>query len=233
MIEVRPVASLGRHRSDWLNSKFHFSFADYHDPARVGFGPLRVWNDDEIQPGTGFPMHPHRDMEIVTYVREGAITHEDSLGNRGRTAAGDIQVMHAGTGIVHSEYNLEDDAPTTLFQIWIEPARRGHEPGWRAVQFPAETGLGRLSALASGRGHAGALEIHQDAALFGATLAAGDAITHGVGTDRRAYLVAARGAIRVNGVPAATRDGVAVAGEETIEIAADGAECEIVLVDVS
>lgn len=232
MIETRPMVSLGHHKNDWLNSRFHFSFADYHDPARMGLGPLRVWNDDEIQPGTGFPMHGHRDMEIITYVRSGAITHEDSLGNRGATGAGDIQVMHAGTGIVHSEYNLEDAVPTTLFQIWIEPARKGHDPGWQAIQFPGETGAGKLAALASGRGHADALTIHQDAALFGATLAAGETIVHGLGADRRAYLVAARGAIRVNGIAAATRDGVAISGEEQIEIAADGAECEVVLVDV-
>ena len=130
MIDVRPYAQLGAFQNDWLNTRHHFSFSSYHDPARMGFGRLRVWNDDEIAGGTGFDPHPHREMEIVTYVRQGAITHRDSLGNEGRTEAGDVQVMHAGTGIVHAEYNLEP-GPTTLFQIWILPDRHGVTPGFR------------------------------------------------------------------------------------------------------
>ena len=134
MIDVRPFAQLGAFRNEWLNTKHHFSFASYHDPARMGFGRLRVWNDDEIGAGTGFDPHPHREMEIVTYVREGAITHRDSLGNEGRTEAGDVQVMHAGTGIVHAEYNVEP-GPTTLFQIWILPDRHGVAPGGARGSF--------------------------------------------------------------------------------------------------
>ncbi len=235
MIEVRPVNALGHHKLDWLESRFHFSFADYYDPDRMGFGPLRVWNDDIIQPGTGFPMHPHRDMEIITYVRRGAITHEDSLGNKGRTAAGDVQVMWAGTGIVHSEFNLEPDEPTTLFQIWIETAELGLEPGWQAREFPAAGRDGRLTVLASGRaGDAGiedALPIHQDAAVLCATVAAGDSVGHDLAGGRRAYLVPARGAIAVNGVEVAERDGVAVWDEERIVIEAR-ADSEIILVDL-
>ena len=124
MIELRPFTTLGAANHGWLDAHHHFSFAEYHEPARMGWGALRVWNDDTIAPGTGFPTHPHRDMEIVTYVRTGAITHRDSLGNEGRTEAGDVQVMSAGTGIRHSEYNLED-VDTTLFQIWIMPDRDG------------------------------------------------------------------------------------------------------------
>ena len=232
MIDVRPMDRLGHHKRDWLESIFHFSFAEYYDPDRMGFGPLRVWNDDIIQPGTGFPMHPHRDMEIITYVRRGAISHEDSLGNKGRTGAGDVQVMSAGAGIIHSEFNLEDDDPTTLFQIWIEPSELGIAPGWNARQFPKETGAGKLTVLASGRaGDDGALRIHQDAALLCATLGKGETATHPLGDDRRAYLVSARGNITVNGVDANERDGIAVSDEDRIVIEARD-ECEIVVVDL-
>jgi hypothetical protein len=232
MIDVRPVGALGAMREDWLDSRFHFSFAGYHDEARMGHGALRVWNDDRIRAQSGFGMHPHRDMEIVTYVRTGAITHEDSLGNRGRTEAGDVQVMSAGTGIRHAEYN-EEDEDTTLFQIWIVPDAAGHAPRWAARRFPGRAEDGRLVPLASGRAeHEGtdALPIHQDAALYGARLRAGDSLRHAVGPGRRIYLVAAEGAITVNGIPAAARDGVAVEDEDEIVIrAADAAE--IVLVD--
>ncbi|HLD64933.1 MAG TPA: pirin family protein, partial [Pseudomonas sp.] len=135
MIEVRPFQQLGGAHHGWLNARHHFSFADYHDPARMNWGNLRVWNDDEIAPHSGFPKHPHRDMEIITYVREGAITHEDNLGNRGRTEAGDVQVMSAGSGIAHSEYNLEDQT-TRIFQIWISPTAFGAPPSWGARPFP-------------------------------------------------------------------------------------------------
>jgi quercetin 2,3-dioxygenase len=232
MIEVRALDGLGHHKRDWLESRFHFSFAEYYDPDRMGFGPLRVWNDDIIEPGTGFPMHPHRDMEIITYVRRGAISHEDSLGNKGRTGAGDIQVMWAGSGIVHSEFNLDDDVQTTLFQIWIEPAELGIAPGWDARKFPENTGAGALTVLASGRaGDHDALRIHQDAAMLCATLGDGETATHDLDPGRRAYLVPARGNITVNGVPAAERDGVAVTDEGRIVIQAQG-ECEIVLLDL-
>jgi redox-sensitive bicupin YhaK (pirin superfamily) len=137
MIQVRPFAGLGRFHNEWLNARHHFSFGQYHDPERMGFGRLRVWNDDEVAPDAGFDPHPHREMEIVTYIREGAITHRDNLGNEGRTATGDVQVMHAGTGIVHAEYNREP-APTRLFQIWIQPDRHGVAPGWATRQFPRE-----------------------------------------------------------------------------------------------
>src|SRR5271157_5151294 len=169
MIEVRPFAELGSFRNDWLNARHHFSFGEYHDPKRMGFGRLRVWNDDEVAPGKGFDPHPHKEMEIVTYIREGAITHRDSLGNEGRTEAGDVQVMHAGTGIVHAEYNLEQ-VPTRLFQIWILPDERGVAPGWGTRQFPR---TGGLTVLASGRvqdADSGALPLHADAAVLAGTL---------------------------------------------------------------
>jgi len=231
MIEVRPFEGLGRFDIDWLNARHHFSFGHYNDRSRMGFGALRVWNDDTIQPGTGFDPHPHRDMEIVTYVRKGAITHRDRLGNEGRTEAGDVQVMSAGTGIVHAEYNLEDD-PTQIFQIWILPSGTGFEPRWEARSFPKDDRAGELVVLASGRaGDDQALRINQDAAVLGATVRAGQSVTHRLGDGRMAYLVAATGAITVNGQQAKARDGVAIAEEETITIEA-AEDAEIVLVDV-
>src|SRR2546430_7391975 len=149
MIERRAFDRLGGGDHGWLNTRHHFSFADYRDPKRMGWGALRVWNDDEIAPGTGFPAHPHADMEIITYVRQGAITHQDSLGNNGRTAAGDVQVMSAGTGIRHSESNLEPET-TKIFQIWIEPSGRGDKPGWGTKPFPEAERSGGFVAPASG-----------------------------------------------------------------------------------
>jgi redox-sensitive bicupin YhaK (pirin superfamily) len=231
MIEVRPFAELGKFRNDWLNSRFHFSFAEYHDPERMGFGGLRVWNDDEIAPGTGFDPHPHRDMEIITYVRSGAITHRDSLGNEGRTEAGDVQVMHAGTGIVHAEYN-RDDEPTTLFQIWIQPNQRGVAPGWATRQFP-RNGSG-LSVLASGRTadrDAGALPLYADGALLAGTIHAGETVTRPLQPGVRGYLVAAKGSLTVNGVRVGPRDGAAIADENELAITATE-DAEMVLVEV-
>lgn len=233
MIVVQPFEKLGAAEYGWLSARYHFSFAGYMDPQRMGLGPLRVWNDDVIRAGRGFPMHPHEDMEIVTYVRTGAITHEDSLGNKGRTGAGDVQVMSAGTGIVHSEYNLEDE-DTTVFQIWIHPDARGYAPRWEARRFPKERREAGLEALASGRpgdADAGALLIHQDAAVLGAALKAGQRVEHRLGDDRGAYLVATKGALDVNGTKVAPRDGVAAVDEDVLQItAADDAE--VVLVDV-
>jgi redox-sensitive bicupin YhaK (pirin superfamily) len=233
MIEIRSFDGLGRFANEWLEARYHFSFADYHDPARMGVGTLRVWNDDLIHPGTGFPPHPHRDMEIVTYVREGAITHEDHLGNRGRTGAGCVQVMSAGKGIVHAEYNRES-VPARIFQIWIQTDAPGHTPRWETRDFPAASPGSHLVPLASGRPAAlaaGALRIHQDATVFGATLEAGQSVTHTLEPGRHAYLVAARGRVRVNGQAAGPRDGVAVSDEDRLTVEADEA-AEIVLVDV-
>ncbi|MEK9726139.1 MAG: pirin family protein [Rhodospirillaceae bacterium] len=231
MITVIPFEDLGAADMGWLNAKHHFSFAHYHDPDRMGVGALRVWNDDTIAPHTGFDPHPHRDMEIITYVRKGAITHEDSLGNKGRTAAGDVQVMSAGTGIVHSEYNREDE-PTTLFQIWIHTDAKGHEPRWDQRQFPKDPVSGALPVLASGDPDAdGGLLIHQDARILGGRLNAGDSVTHELADGRAAYLVVSEGAVTVNGQPAGLRAGVTVTGEPTLTITAT-ADAEVVLADV-
>ena len=230
MIDVRKFDSLGHADHGWLNARHHFSFADYHEPARMSWGAIRVWNDDEIAARSGFPPHPHRDMEIITYVRSGAITHEDSMGNKGRTEAGDVQVMSAGTGVRHAEYNLEDEA-TTLFQIWVLTDRPGVQPSWGARKFPKQDRSGRFVTLASGfEGDAEALRINSAARVLGATLGAGETAELELDPGRHAYLVATRGPIEVNGVTAEARDGVAITGEEKVTVRAVG-DAEIVLVD--
>ncbi len=230
-IELRPFDKLGQFQNDWLNSRFHFSFADYHDPERMGVSVLRVWNDDIIRAGTGFDTHPHRDMEIITYVRQGAITHRDNLGNTGRTVAGDVQVMSAGTGIAHSEHNLEDE-DTLIYQIWIQTNAQGHPPRWDTKAFPRGDRAGELTPLASGQdGVEGALSIYQDATILGATLSAGSSVAHRFEAGRAGYLVAAAGAVEVNGVRLGARDGAVIAGEETLEIKALE-DSEILLADL-
>ncbi|MFT4912926.1 MAG: redox-sensitive bicupin YhaK (pirin superfamily) [Brevundimonas sp.] len=229
MIDVRPFASLGGANHGWLNAKHHFSFANYYDPNRMGWGRLRVWNDDEIAARSGFPPHPHADMEIITYVRTGAITHEDSMGNKGRTGAGDVQVMSAGTGVRHSEVNLEDET-TTLFQIWIEADRRGATPSWGAQTFPKSDRSGKFSVLASGDPDDGALTINADARVLGATLGAGETLRYSLPAGRRAYLVPAVGSVAVNGTTLNARDGAAIVDEAEIVITA-GSDAELVMVD--
>jgi redox-sensitive bicupin YhaK (pirin superfamily) len=230
MIDKRPFASLGHADHGWLNARHHFSFANYYDPARMGWGAIRVWNDDEIAANSGFPPHPHRDMEIITYVRKGAITHQDSMGNQGRTQAGDVQVMSAGTGVRHAEYNLEPET-TTLFQIWIAPKRQGGAPSWGAKPFPKGERSGRFVTLASGFAEdTDALPIRADARVMGATLKAGESTEHVVGEGRHAYLVPATGAIEVNGERFDARDGAALTGGRTYTIRAIE-EAELVLVD--
>ncbi len=228
MIDIRPFASLGHADHGWLDARHHFSFAGYHDPARMGWGRIRVWNDDRIAAQSGFPPHPHRDMEIVTYVRSGAITHQDSMGNKGRTAAGDVQVMSAGTGVTHAEFNLEDE-DTTLFQIWIETDRPGARPAWGAKPFPKDARDGRFQLLASGSPEDGALAINADARILGASVKAGESIEIDASPDRHLYLVPS-GRVRVNGLEAQPRDGVAITGEDKVRVEAED-DAELVLVD--
>ena len=237
MIELRPFASLGAADHGWLDAHHHFSFASYHDPSRVHWGSLRVWNDDVIAPKSGFPAHPHSDMEIITYVRSGAITHQDSMGNEGRTEAGDVQVMSAGTGVRHSEWNA-DEAPCTLFQLWIIPDRSGGEPSWGARQFPKGERAGSFVPLASGRADDGdALPIRSDARVLGATVQAGESVTYRPDdAERHLYLVPATGKVRVaadqDEVEANARDGVAITQSRTLTITAIE-DSELVLVDAA
>lgn len=229
MIEIRPFASIGTHNHGWLKAHHHFSFGQYHDPDRVHWGRLRVWNDDEIAAHQGFPMHPHSDMEIITYVRQGAISHRDSLGNFGRTGAGDVQVMSAGSGIAHSELNLEDET-TTLFQIWILPETRGGEPSWGAKPFPKGDRAGRFVPLASGYGDSDALPIRTKARVLGLTLAAGASTDYALQPGELAYLVSATGTVKVNEHTAQARDGIAVRDEQKLTVeAVDDAEIVMVV----
>ena len=228
MIDIRPFSSLGHADHGWLDARHHFSFANYHDPGRMGWGRIRVWNDDRIAAQSGFPPHPHRDMEIVTYVRTGAITHQDSMGNKGRTGAGDVQVMSAGSGVVHAEYNLENEE-TTLFQIWIETDKPSAQPGWGAMPFPREARDGAFQLLASGHAEDGALTINADARVLGATLKGGKEIRLTADPSRHLYLVPSA-PIQVNGQPAGPRDGIAITGEAEIVITGDE-DAELVLVD--
>ncbi len=233
MIERRPFDKLGGGDLGWLKARHHFSFGEhYYDPDNMGIGSLRVWNDDEIAPNTGFPPHPHANMEIITYVREGAITHQDSMGNKGRTVAGDVQVMSAGSGIRHAEYNLETST-TKIFQIWIVPDEPGGQPAWGAKPFPKTDRSGRFVTLASGfANEEGALPIRSQARVLGATLKAGESITYPIGVERHGYLVPSSGAVEVNGVRIDARDGAAIRKEELLNVTAL-LDSEIVLVDAA
>lgn len=232
MIELRPFSAIGAANHGWLDAHHHFSFASYHDPARVQWGALRVWNDDTIAAKSGFPPHPHADMEIITYVRQGAISHRDSLGNEGRTAAGDVQVMSAGTGIRHSEFNLEDEE-CRLFQIWILPDRRGHAPSWGTRPFPKDNRAGKFVTLASGLPEdADALPINTSGRVAGAFVKAGETLRYETTPERHLYLVPATGRVRIGEVEAQARDGVAITGESAIEVTALE-DSELVLVDAA
>ncbi|GIU66832.1 pirin family protein [Candidatus Phycosocius spiralis] len=230
MIEKREFNSLGRFKNDWLNARYHFSFGQYHDLKRTQWGTIRVWNDDEIEPGTGFDPHSHADMEIITYVREGAITHQDSLGNVGRTEAGDVQVMSAGNGITHAEYNKET-TKTQLYQIWILPEAQGAPPSWGAAKFPKGDRSGQFVTLASGFSEdSQALPIRQKARVMGASLRAGETVSYALDAGRHAYLAAAKGVVTLNGIDLYERDGAAIKDEPILTIQAV-VDAELVLVD--
>lgn len=231
MLEHRPFASLGSADHGWLEAKHHFSFANYQNSQRQHWGALRVWNDDAIQAGSGFPPHPHADMEIITYVREGAITHQDSLGNKGRTEAGDVQVMSAGTGIIHSEYNLEP-ITTRIFQIWIYPNQRGYPPSWGAKPFPKGGRAGQFVPLASGfEADTEALPLRAQARVLGATLSAQSHTSYQFDSPNNyGYLVAAKGECVINGVTVQAGDGLAIHQEPSLHIKAL-VDSELVLVE--
>jgi quercetin 2,3-dioxygenase len=230
MIERRPFAELTAEDRGWLKAKQHFSFADRDDSARKGWGSLRIWNDDEIAPGAGFPPHPHADVEIITYVREGAVTHRDNLGNEGRTEAGDVQVMSAGAGIRHAEYNLEQ-SPARIFQIWITPSTQGGSPAWGSQPFPKADRSGLFVTLASGfADDRDALPIRADARVLGATLKSGETVEYPLGDQRHGYLLPASGVVEINGVRIEARDGAAITDVAVIRITAIE-DAEVVMVD--
>jgi quercetin 2,3-dioxygenase len=232
MIEHRPRATLGGGDHGWLKALHHFAIGAHGNPEHRPIGTLYVWNDDEIAPGTGFSLHPHAHVEIISYVREGTVSHQDNLGNSGRTSAGDVQVMSAGTGIRHSETNAHA-VPAKLFQIWIDPRERGGPPTWGTRPFPKTNRQGRFVVLASGLpGDSEALTIRADARVLGATLLRGNTIAHSLTTLSKAYLVPALGRIVVNGIEVSARDGVAFSGEPTIDITALE-DAELVLVETA
>ena len=229
MIEHRRIDEIGGTELDWLKAKHHFALGPYGNPAHKPVGNLYVWNDDEIAPRSGFPPHQHADVEIVTYVREGVITHTDSLGNKGYVHAGDVQVMSAGTGIRHSESN-EGHAPTRLFQIWLSPVRSGGEPTWGTRPFPRSDRAGRFVLLASRAGREGSLPVGSDADVLGGMLPNGAETVYELADDEAAYIVPATGSIEINGEELTPRDGAAIRGERFLRIKAlDDAEVVLVV----
>ncbi len=233
MIHIYPYEKLGQADYGWLKARYHFSFGDYHNPGRMGFGALRVINDDIVRGGNGFDTHPHKNMEIITYVRSGAITHKDSMGNEGRTAAGDVQVMSAGTGVLHSEHNKES-SDTSLYQIWIIPREKNVQPRWDSALFPKEPANDALPLLVSGRKEdegKGALFIHADAALYGGRLKKGASISQKL--QGNGYLLVSEGAVTIEGKTLKKGDGAEITDTDSITVTAPGEEAEIILIDVA
>jgi hypothetical protein len=220
MITLRPAGERGRTRLDWLDSRHTFSFGDYHDPEHMGFRALRVINDDRVEPGRGFGTHPHRDMEIVTWVLDGALAHRDSLGNGSTIEPGDAQRMSAGTGIAHSEFNPSDLEPVHFLQIWILPRAGGLQPGYEQRPFPREERRGRLRLIAAGDGRDGAITVHQDVDVYAALLERDEAVTHTLRPGRHAWIHVASGAAHLNDRALAAGDGAAASGEERLTLRA-------------
>ena len=232
MITVRPSEARGRADFGWLDSKHSFSFGEYYDPAHMGFRDLRVINEDKVAPKGGFPNHSHRDMEIISYVLEGALEHKDSLGTGATIRPGEIQRMSAGSGITHSEYNPSADAPVHFLQIWIMPEKRGTQPGYEQRHYPASERQGRLKLVGSRDGRDGSVTIHQDVALYAGLLAKGERVKQAIAPGRHAWLQVARGAVTVNGQWLRAGDGAAISDQPEIEISADEA-AEILLFDLA
>ncbi len=226
-MKIYRYNELGRANHGWLDARHHFSFASYHNPERMRFGALRVINDDIIQAGTGFDTHPHQNMEIITYVRQGAITHRDSNGNTGRTTAGDVQVMSAGTGVQHSEFNLEDE-DTNIFQIWIEPNRLDVKPTWDSYSFPKNPAEDRLDLLVSGDGSA-PLSIYQDAFIYGGNLNAGTQLAQPI--KSQAYVLVSDGEVKIDGVALRKGDGAEITDASSVEFEAIS-DAKVLVLDV-
>ncbi len=231
MIELRKSADRGHANQGWLDSYHSFSFADYHDPRHMGYASLRVINEDVVQPGKGFGTHGHRDMEIITYILEGALAHKDSMGNGSVIRPGDVQRMSAGTGVRHSEFNPSPDVLVHLLQIWIEPGVAGIAPGYEEKHFDAASKRGRLRLIASSDGREGSVLIHQDAAVFAALIDAGERVSHPLAVGRRAYVHVALGSVMVNGQALAAGDALKISGESAVVID-QGNAAEILLFDL-
>ena len=232
MVEIRRSGERGHADHGWLDSHHSFSFADYHDPAHMGFGSLRVINEDRVQPGKGFGTHGHRDMEIISYVLEGGLAHKDSMGNGSVIRPGDVQRMSAGTGVHHSEFNASDREPVHFLQIWIEPGVRGVRPSYEEKRFDADSKRGRLRLIASADGREGSVTIHQDASLYAAVLDGDAPLEFTQKPERRTYVHVVRGDVVVNGQPLAAGDAIKLAGEPRVRIE-NGRTAEVLLFDLA
>ena len=231
MIALRKSSDRGHADHGWLQSDHTFSFADYYDPQEMGWGPLRVINEDRVQPGKGFGTHGHRDMEIISYVLSGQLQHKDSMGNGTVIRPGDVQRMSAGTGVQHSEFNPSPTAPVHFLQIWIQPEMRGIAPGYEEKHFAPEDKRGRLRLVASRDGREGSVTIHQDADLFASLLSPQEQVSHRIAAGRLAYVHLVKGAVRVNGIALKTGDAAKIEAEESLEITADE-DSELLLFDL-
>ncbi len=231
MIQIRKSRERGHANHGWLDTHFTFSFADYYDPKHVQFRTLRVMNDDRIAGGAGFPMHPHRDMEIVTYVLEGALAHRDSMGNGSVIKPGDIQYMSAGTGVTHSEFNASETEPAHLYQIWMFPEEKGLKPAYGQKNFSEAEKRGKLRLLASPDGRDGSVKIRQDNELYATVLGAGETVKHELKPGRHAYVQVARGSVKLNGTQLETGDGAAISDEKAVELTG-AADAEVLLFDL-
>jgi quercetin 2,3-dioxygenase len=218
MISIRKSNERGHADLGWLDSRFTFSFAEYYDPKHVQFRTLRVMNADRVAGGGGFPTHPHRDMEIVTYVLEGALAHKDSMGNGSTIKPGDVQYMSAGTGVAHSEFNASKTEPVHLYQIWMFPDKNGHQPTYDQRNFPEAEKRGKLRLVISPDGRDGSVKIRQDNELYATVLGAGESVKHELKPERHAYVQVARGSVTLNGKPLEVGDGAEISAEKTLEL---------------
>jgi redox-sensitive bicupin YhaK (pirin superfamily) len=233
VIRIRPAGERGKANFGWLDSRHTFSFGDYHDPEHMGFGPLRVINEDRVQPGQGFGTHGHRDMEILSYVLEGALEHKDSIGTGSVIRPDDVQVMSAGTGIRHSEFNPSPTEPVHFLQIWVIPDREGIAPRYAQKSFPPERKRGRLLLVGSSDGRDGSVVIHQDVLLLASILARGDTVSRQQAPGRNAWLQVVRGAVDVNGQMLHEGDGAAIEREPKVDITGKADEAELLLFDLA
>jgi len=232
MINVRKSKERGHADLGWLNTRFTFSFADYYDPEHEQFRTLRVMNDDRVAGGGGFPMHPHRDMEIITYVLEGALQHRDSMGNGSVIKPGDIQYMSAGTGVTHSEFNASKTEPVHLYQIWMFPEKQGLKPAYAQRNFSEADKRGKLRLIASPDGREGSVTIRQENELYATVLGKGESVKHALKPDRHAYVQVARGSVKLNGQELAEGDGAAISAEKSVELTGTN-DAEVLLFDLA
>jgi redox-sensitive bicupin YhaK (pirin superfamily) len=231
MLDIRKGNDRGHAEHGWLDSFHSFSFADYYDPGHMGFGPLRVINEDRVQPGRGFGTHGHRDMEIISYVLAGGLAHKDSMGNGSTIRPGDVQRMSAGTGVTHSEFNASQDEPVHFLQIWIEPSTRGIRPGYEEKRFDADSKRGRLRLIASPDGAEGSVTIHQDARIYAAIVDGDDKLEYVLSPGRRAYVHVIDGGLEVNGQALVGGDAIKLMGEAQVKMS-KGANAEVLLFDL-